>query len=856
MRTALALLVILVVVPATSAGEDEVEAAYYRAFYLENAMRDFPAAIEAYGRAIDLATPAGRKDMQIAGHIGRGRCRKALGELEAAAGDARSALAIDKENVEAKALLATVERSGAGDDEVAARLRGLVAGLRRRQSTSMQTLLLAGVAAVPYLEEALHQRDQVGVQGAAQVLAKMGKPEALAALARAFEKPSSQSFQGVRRALSFLPTTPEAVKVITAGLTRKDPEERSQIASFLVSRISAYTKDPKMVEPLRAALTRVAADPSPGVRRTLVAGQWLGELADIPVPVIREALAVDLPDIRIQALNKLRTAALVTRLADDLARIAAKDDSPRARQTALHALMFRENSRVYAVKVDIRLGALENAIEDPDPAVFIDGVMHLIQTPISPAWEKLALKAYARALTSPGRNKVWDQLHKAISRATPGFIAGHVDEILALYDVARRPASGLGKNRAWNTLRALFSLLQSKLDEESCDDWMERICRALPTPRAQAYWLRWSLADGGKDGGGIQAPRAAAAMARSPDPAVRLEAYRCLHLTLPRDEKLPDLPHLAKDARDDGDYLTEDPTLYHRAHLVTPMWNVVLRLIRDHPPSGHEKLLWDVWRESEGSRRSMARQALVVTVGKDALAAVRADLATEGLEVLARKDLIKLLGTDAVPDLVRIAVESKSSLTPLTGFYNTHGSQRWFQKDALPKEVIERYVAEIPEELVCLELIQLTVARVPNPLRRRLLLAGLASSDKGTKLEAAKQAGVYNVADAWSLLVDLLDDPDVQLRKTAKESLEEIRSYSELRTAFERFGREDRRKSFERAKALLDDESPEKRCGGAYALGALGDPAAIPLLLDLLDDGDESVRKAGLAALERLGGGK
>ena len=52
--------------------------------------------------------------------------------------------------------------------------------------------------------------------------------------------------------------------------------------------------------------------------------------------------------------------------------------------------------------------------------------------------------------------------------------------------------------------------------------------------------------------------------------------------------------------------------------------------------------------------------------------------------------------------------------------------------------------------------------------------------------------------------------------------------------------------------AALKDESPSVRAAAAKALGALGDPAAVPALFDLLKDKKESVRASAAAALGKM----
>jgi HEAT repeat protein len=139
-----------------------------------------------------------------------------------------------------------------------------------------------------------------------------------------------------------------------------------------------------------------------------------------------------------------------------------------------------------------------------------------------------------------------------------------------------------------------------------------------------------------------------------------------------------------------------------------------------------------------------------------------------------------------------------------------------------------------------------------QPVVRKIILSLLESGEADAT--AAWMAGMLHVEEAWPHLIALLESPQDGLRKTAKEALDEIRAYRELRASFEQFGEGGRSKALQDAKALLKSESAEKRRGAALAIGALGDPGGVPALLELLSDPDAAVRAAALQALERLGG--
>ena len=247
-------------------------------------------------------------------------------------------------------------------------------------------------------------------------------------------------------------------------------------------------------------------------------------------------------------------------------------------------------------------------------------------------------------------------------------------------------------------------------------------------------------------------------------------------------------------------------------------------------------------------------------LGKEALPEIRADLADPRYAGSARLSLLYLTQAEAAPEYVELAVEKRSAMGALSGTWQNSVVRH---EDGKPVRVrrfnvsiafVDRFVLELPDDLVSASLIDLVAAVVSPEARRKLLLAGLRSEDPDTVRQAAERAGAFNLVEAWPLLVAALDGPHVEVRRAAKAALEEIRAYRELKAAYERFGKDDRDEALARAGKLLGDPDPVKRRGAAYALGALGDPAAVPALLKLLGDDDESVREAALAALERLGG--
>jgi HEAT repeat protein len=175
----------------------------------------------------------------------------------------------------------------------------------------------------------------------------------------------------------------------------------------------------------------------------------------------------------------------------------------------------------------------------------------------------------------------------------------------------------------------------------------------------------------------------------------------------------------------------------------------------------------------------------------------------------------------------------------------------WNNKRVSPA-TIERYVRELPPELLGSNDLDGFAPSLPLDLLKDRVLAGLASEDPTMRRAAALLAGTWHIEAAAPQLAALLDSADGMLRDAAMDSLKKIREYREVRGAALTDTAAARRAAFEKAKALLGNADPDQRIGAALAFGALGDVAGVPLLLDLMQDGNTDVRAAAKKALEKL----
>jgi HEAT repeat protein len=243
-----------------------------------------------------------------------------------------------------------------------------------------------------------------------------------------------------------------------------------------------------------------------------------------------------------------------------------------------------------------------------------------------------------------------------------------------------------------------------------------------------------------------------------------------------------------------------------------------------------------------GPGRVYVLRALVRAVGVKALPDVREEIEDDW--DIAVEFLVKLLGVEAVPELVARAKSEWSGSSPVL---DNDGSLR------IPADVAKAYLEKLPVELRDGPLVA-AIAPLLSPEARLVLVIDALKSDDGDQhLAGAKIAARFHIEAAWPYLIPLLEDYD-EVGESAEAALEAIRTHRELKSSFERYGAGGPSKVLEDATLLTKSDDPVKRRGGALAIGALADPAGIPVLLGLLDDKDESVREAALGALERLGG--
>ena len=246
-------------------------------------------------------------------------------------------------------------------------------------------------------------------------------------------------------------------------------------------------------------------------------------------------------------------------------------------------------------------------------------------------------------------------------------------------------------------------------------------------------------------------------------------------------------------------------------------------------------------------------QVLVGLLGREALPDLRAAFPGTRSPWIRRR-LVEFLGVEAVPDLVAAVVANPGMGDPRWAICGVVRNPPGPGHLDVPPEVAVGFFEALPEERRTGSLLEQVSFVLPAEKRNAYVNGYLADARAPMVAAAARVVRRFNLVEFWPRLLPLLDHPDEDVRAEAKEALDSIRNYRELKDTFERYGMEGAKKALDDATALAKDPDPVKRRGAALALGALGDASGVPLLLSLLDDKDPAVRASALSALERLGG--
>jgi len=806
----LALVLVASVAPAQ---EGDLEAQLYRGFYQEVALRDFEAARAAYAKAAEQAEAAGRKDVAVKARLGLGRALRSLAKTDEARAAFEAALRLDPGNAEARAG-AEPEKEGApdADAELNQRLRALVAKLGTAdRPQAVADLALVGARAAPYLTQVLQSRDAGTVQAAAGLLVR---PEFREALARALPDPNIIFPQLVVGQLVVDSREPSAsAPIFEAALSRPEPEVRIQTIERLCSESNS-----RRIQEQGAAFApfflKAWRDIDPRVRQALLGCAW-EESSRHLVPVLREALSSK------DAWERERAVILsflsIDELRPELERTLA-DPEEDVRAAALDILTPRkmENGPPPVVGGDAARDVAARMLLDPSPKIarLASELLAIATSPLTPENTLAVVEALRRVVL--GEERIQQGIEPFLR--LPQKISDP-DALAQLYALVGSPKSILERNARWSLRKEILDrLLRLWTTPSGRAEGIARHLPDVPDAEGKTWWLRiWREKN-------VTADAAYAAAAQAPEPEVRREAYK--GLLLKESNELPPgtkLSHLAEDL------VSKDPELQ----------SVALTLAERFPdPTLTESLRV---RVAQPATPALAVQALALSAGREALPQLRevATSSTPEAQKAAMQQILRLLGDESLDEFLAVARKT-NGWAPLLA--------------DLRGPLLEKYVERLPDDLINAGVVATAGGKLSPEARVRLVRRALQREDSGVLFQAAQTIDMHQLQEFAPDLLRLLESPHQTVRERAKIALQNLREYRELRAGFEQYGEKGRAGAVVEARGMLRLPDPVKRRGAALALGALGDPGAVPALLEALGDADATVRDAAMQALERLGG--
>jgi HEAT repeat protein len=823
--------------PAAEEKPATLDERYYRAFYLENGLRDFEKANKAYADLAAAAAQEGKKDLQVKCLLGRVRCLRTMQKTEEAGKVADETLRLDPENAEAKALAAG---GGSGDGKVEdldKRIQTLVAWLEGGNlAASMYELRIVGDRAVPYLAKSLRRRDLTAVISVARFLAYHSTAASRTALLEALRDPETVYAVAIAEAVchpelgnNYRAFENEDLPLLEEVAKRPEVDLRLKV----LFRLSNDSGKPETITDL---VLRLVRDADPRVRVQVLRAEWPAGILRSLVPALRTALASSVPEEKAAAAVATSREAEVLRSLLPEVRALLKDESPTVRWETLDALEHQD-------------------------VLTQDDLAGLLDDPYGP----LAGKAAKRL----GKAAPWGETaaaaaRRAVQRAIKGEIpAGTFYEVMELADVDKRPggftpeewvdlfgatwAPGFPMGAAATAhvreklLRHFFDICANRGFQREMDAWVLRGVETIPSADGVVRWIEfWN----GKTGTGAREAwiRAAA----SPDARVRALAYGCIARSHRRDEL--------------GRAVGTDPLVLSRPFAVAfpyiagdlqngsqDLWSGAASVAYLAPNPSLEKGLRARHAATGGETRKRLLGILVKAVGKGALDAVKGDTRSPDPEVRAEAlgRLVITLG-ESNAGVIQEFLAGGGLPSEVAALWND-----W--EEPPPLDLLRGFLASLPEERM--DSITLSTGRLLSaPERWKLLDKALRSPNTTVRARAATYAEEWRMVEAIPVLSSLLDDTDSDVRQCAQNALEALRIYIDLKASAARIGKQGGADTFGVAEEMLKSDQPLKRKGAVLALAALGDKAAIPILLKALDDPDPSVQEAALGALERLGG--
>jgi len=808
-------------------GQESADDLYYRAFHQEAAQRDFEKAAALYAQALAALAkeePRAAAMVSVRCRVGRARCLAALGRATEAEAELARALELAPRDRDALAELARLrapEALAPGLSEQIAALVGALDGTGKQEA--LDDLVRMGAVTVPQLSQALRDVSIGRVAGAARALALIDTAAAWDAIGQALRDPRLLYPKVVVEQLDESQVKESAAPAWRAAAERSEPELREHAAWQISELIEQGRSAAEWVADLLVGLAR---DPAPEVRRTVFARERSApEIVRALVPVVRTMLAsAETEERRLAAGFCARNSeALPGEMVAEIER-AQRDDDAQVRGSTFRAVIkrHRDGDPRRAAAAALRM------VLDPHVGIASDGAVYLSDSRTS-----------ANLLAPEARGDLMTALRRLVEE--PGFSASsrkllatllaapilQVEDLIEIYARVGGAASQCAGADGAELRRWIAQRLLARADRGSADAWVLAGLEQIPDGPGRALWLeRW-------ESRGELLARSGLRGANDPDPDARYTGYRILGFQGRRiaPEKLTRIGV-------DLDAFSEK-----RAE------KSLARIDLDPDPSLAPEFRRAAARYT-GNLRNWALKRLVDCAGAGALDDLRRELVTSlghgRFELIG--EYAALLGDRAAADLL----ERCRELGPSKSFHFVQSMVDDNRNLRVAQPVLEQFVRGLPAE----GLTAGTLSRAAKflslaALEERLAIA-LQHGDRDAQLTAIRIAGEEHVEGVWERLGAFLDSADGALRDAATEALQRIRDYRALRREFGGGLDDGRRAAFEKAKGLLASSDALERGAAALALGALGDVAAVPLLLDLMKDSDHGVRTAAWKALERL----
>jgi HEAT repeat protein len=527
---------------------------------------------------------------------------------------------------------------------------------------------------------------------------------------------------------------------------------------------------------------RAGRDPDARVRQAVLACTW-NQLTRHLVPLLRDTLASknEWERERAAVLSFLSVDALRPELERALA-----DPEFDVRVAALDTLTqetIQNSSQV--VEGEAARDVAARMLLDPSPAIasFAAGRLALATSPLTTENTRAVVEALRRVILGEIRisGGIGDFLELPQKLSDPAALA-------QLYALVGSPKSILASEARFqlrggilNSLTRLWSTPAARAEG------IGRHLPEVPDAEGKVFWLRrWRDSN-------VTADAAYAVAAQAPEPEVRLQAYKGLLLknpiVLPEGVKLS---HLAEDL------VSTDPEMRSPA----------LTLAESFPdPKLAEALRV---RVTQPDKQPLALRVLALSADRDALPQLReaAISSNQDVQTEAVQQILRVLGDESLEEFLALARKTNAS-APLMA--------------DLRGPLLEKYVEQLPDDLINANLVFQSAWKLPPEARARLVRRALRRDDSGVLVQAALAIDVHQLEEFIPDLLRLLESPHQTVRERAKAALKNLREYRELRAGFEQYGKKGRAGAVAEARGLLESPDPLKRRGAAMqALERLG----------------------------------